>query len=151
MSTSQCQCKLGEQSYIKAVFMVEILTPKSGNSELWLPQWTITRGSFSVLHYCVCTPQSMSKYQWLSYGCCGNYSFGFWYVSAFKFSTQPWTTVKITTVAEVSISSFLFLVTAEGDLGEQWVLPVVWMMDIPWVSLPSPTKCFGCTLKVYKD
>lgn len=87
MSTSQCQCKPTAQSYIKAIFMVEILAQKSGNSELWFPQPTITRGSFRVLHYCVYTSQCTSKYQWLNYSCCGNYSFGFWYIFAFKFST----------------------------------------------------------------
>lgn len=40
--------------------------------------------------------------------------------------------------AEFSISSLLFLVTAEGDMGERWDLSVVWMMESLRV-LPSLT------------
>lgn len=42
--------------------------------------------------------------------------------------------------AEVSISSLLFLVTAEGDLGKQGALPVVWMMGSPRVSFTLTNK-----------
>lgn len=95
MSISQCQCKPTAQSYIKAIFMVEILTQKSGNSELWFPQPTITRGSFSVLHYYVYTPQCMSKYRDWVIAAVGTIALDF--SVFFHLNSQPrlWTIVKI--------------------------------------------------------